>query len=352
MTNDEHRRLSGTRAHAGRRVLLLALLSAVCVARGLGQQAEPNAPAQAPPPPAGFWPTPKMIEGICENIALDMVDEYGLDDTQRAQIEALLKERFPAWLEQVRPQLQPVINRFFEIQLSTHAPDPNEIQSFARQALPVLDSFKEFVVDLTQDVQPWLTEEQQIKLEGNVAAFEAAVTMIGARLADWAAGGYDPQTDFFMNPAARRRRVEQQRREARELAEQARRDAEARARGGQPASQPVATSTAPAESKDEWEIYVEQFIAKYELDAQQRQKAYAFLHAQQDAREKYLASKRGAMQRLARRLAAAKTDAERTEILGQLEKIHAPVKRMFERLKAKLMTLPTRAQLRRAQKEK
>lgn len=109
---------------------------------------------------------------------------------------------------------------------------------------------------------------------------------------------------------------------------------------------------APANRTDfesDWERYVNEFIARYQLNEEQQQRARSILSECQDAARSYLARRQATIDNLDRQLEQLKSTPEKTEevqrINKQKEKLREPIGRIFEtRLKPRLERLPTRAQ--------
>ena len=94
---------------------------------------------------------------------------------------------------------------------------------------------------------------------------------------------------------------------------------------------------APKEDKDEWTLYVERFIERYQLNREQQQKAHLFLDQQKTRKESYLASKGREVERITKMFQDAGKDAKRMELAeNAYRKLHEPVGLMFEKLKQKL----------------
>lgn len=116
---------------------------------------------------------------------------------------------------------------------------------------------------------------------------------------------------------------------------------------------PKNASTQPvsAESRwKHWEQYVRDFVAEYELDSDQQQKAVMLLLRCEVKGDSYLASRADALEKLeAERLDPAK----KTEADEKLAKLLAPIDDIFEKnLKPGLEKLPTRAQRAAVEKRK
>jgi hypothetical protein len=126
---------------------------------------------------------------------------------------------------------------------------------------------------------------------------------------------------------------------------------------------PPARSVTRAPGKDyegEWDRYVADFIKKYGLNDEQKQKAEGILKDCKSQAERYLTGKQADMERLDAEEAKLKaaTDKEKAqerskalaEINKQRTEMREPVSQIFERqLKPKLERLPTRAQRRDAE---
>lgn len=105
-----------------------------------------------------------------------------------------------------------------------------------------------------------------------------------------------------------------------------------------------------------WEKYVRDFIAKYQLNESQSQRALAILDTCKQRANRYLKSRRMHLERIERDLAElAKSDAkdvaaQRTNLNKRQQDLLEPIGRIFDRqLKPRLERLPTRAQKKAAE---
>lgn len=103
--------------------------------------------------------------------------------------------------------------------------------------------------------------------------------------------------------------------------------------------------------ESEWEAYTREFIAKYQLDEGQSQRAWTILKDCQEQADLYLLRNRARLSSLEQRLRAkpsgdeAKRKAEEAALGEMLHEVCAPVEQIFEaRLKPRLDRLPTRSQ--------
>ncbi|MBU0640813.1 MAG: hypothetical protein KKB50_18260 [Planctomycetes bacterium] len=319
-------------------------------------------------PSAGFWPTQRMMELFIERTSEDLAERYDFDEDQLYNTQELFKERFPRWLTDNRARIQTVLNEFIEAQLAGEAPDPEHVADWAQRALPLLEDFQGLVHETSGDMREYLTEEQQLILAGELAAFDTGVKFTSTKLYRWREGGYDPEVEWVQDRRDRRRidHMEQQRLEQDMNA--ARHEAIARAGGGEygagegeyqhamevrPQNSPRAPgkqAAAQQQATDEWARYVEDFIRRYQLNEEQQNSARRTLEKRRTARDNYLARKGAEMERIQKLFKTADTAEAVEQAEASYKKLNEPVERMFTQLKEKLNSLPTRKQRQQAAK--
>ena len=310
-------------------------------------------------PTEGFWPTKLMLERIFDRIADEMASNYEMDDEQRDRTAALFKKRLARFLEKNRPEIQSLTNEFFEVQLHNEAPTPGAVATWSQRVLPLLDELKGVAEAVTDDMHEYFTDDQITKLEGELAAFNTGLTIASAKLGTWAAGEYDPDREWFAPGPGREKKeredaekMDAAMKEAQERAEAEARAAiessEADAAGRSIPKKPAAPATAPV-AKDEWTVYTEDFVRRYELEPEQEQRARSFLRSAQFERDRYLQRKSDEIERVTKSALDATSDEDRVRAKEQADRLQAPVERMFQQLRDKLNTLPTRAQRARAE---
>jgi len=316
-------------------------------------------------PTEGFWPTRLMLERVLDRIADSMREDYGLDEEQDRRNRELLKRTIPKFLNENRAEIQTLMNQFFEAQFAGEAPEPADVAVWSQRVLPLLHDFQELSGDMADEMRTWLSDEQQIKLEGELAAFQTGVTLVSNKLHVWANGGYDPATDWVPDEAERRRRRHEEDQLAQQAMEEARQARLEELGYVAPATEEAAvggagvggahasptTSSAPA-VKDEWVRYVEDFVEQYELDREQAQRARLYLAVQIESRDRHLRRNREKIEEVTKLLRSADSDEQRQRAQQQYDALTGPVEKLFQELKDKLQTLPTREQIRRAEERK
>lgn len=309
-------------------------------------------------PTEGFWPTQAMLDRAFERIVRDMSRDYGFDDQQREMATELVRDTLTRYLNENRDEIQALMNRYIEAVMNEDAPAPDDVATWSQRALPLVNKFRAEVDTMAERMRGFLTEDQQYILDGNIAAFHTGMDFGTQRLQSWAAGEYDPETEWIRNPGVERRERERLHEVRRQMLD-ARRQAITQATG-QPAAEPfsgaataaearpVGATSKPAAPPDDWERYVEQFVRKYDLNEDQRQRAFQFLTARQRERDQQLKRRGPQMERIEKLYKEAKTPEEVARAEAEFEKLNAPIERIFDNLKRQLDTLPTREQRRKA----
>ncbi|HMQ14897.1 MAG TPA: hypothetical protein PKC49_02885 [Phycisphaerae bacterium] len=358
----------------GRRTWLTGLLLsawAACAAAAHAQEFPDGGRQRARIPSEGFWPTRVMMDRGIDRLTEELAKQYEFDEDQLARTRELLKERFPRFLEDNRAEIQTLMNQFFEAQLRGEPPTPEVVADWSQRALPLFNQFSQLARDTADDMREFLTDDQAVRLEGNIAAFNAGAAMVNNRLSIWAEGSYNPETEWVFDRGERRQRMREERRRMRdemetaraaaveaEVAEQAAReaagvsgqppqgDAGAAAASREQVGERPATpaSSAGGAGKDAWEQYVGDFCKRYEFSDGQRQSAERFLRAAQRQRDEYRARYTRQFEAAESKLKAAKDDAGRKSAAEELAKLARPMERIFQQLKDRLSKLPTAAQ--------
>lgn len=307
---------------------------AACVlaAPAIGQDVEERPERATKVPTAGFWPTERMMERMIDRITEEMGKHYGFDEDQLYTTREMFKANYPKFLNENRAEVQTLMNEYFEALLNDGPPAVEEVAGWAQRVQPLLAEFGEVSTEVMAGMREYLTDEQLTMFDAESAAFETGMSMAQNKLSAWAAGGYDPETEWIHSPPPdAETQAEYEAEAARAAAENEGTDVEAAA----------AAVTVP---KDDWTIYTEKFIERYQLNVEQKQKAFVFLRRQQEARDRFLRRKAPEMARVSKLLSNAETEEARTAALAEYEELNEPVARMFQTLKDRLATLPTRAQ--------
>jgi len=301
----------------------------------------------------GLFFTERIIDRVINRVTEDLAEHYGLDEDQLYNTRAIVKERFPRFFQENRAQLIRIANRWMEVMLADEPPTPEEVAEWAQLVTPLLGQFAGLVEETAQDMRSFMTDEQQTKLDGELAMFRVGLEVANRRLQVWADGGYDWETEWPRSDKFREKEWER----ARELEREQRR-ARAQAMGLDPNSvdagsagdpgltrdNPPTRPTSQPGRTDDWAAYVENFIRRYQLDETQKTAAYKLLRRAQEDRERYLRRKLSDIEAVEKRLREAKTEEDRARAKADYERLNEPLDRYFRRLKDGLEALPTRRQ--------
>ena len=330
-------------------------VAAALAAGAVAQNYDPadQGPARPRKPAGGNLLTDRLIDSTINRITDHMAELYGFDEDQLWNTRDTLKARFPQWLQQNRDELQALFVQYAEAVVGDDPPTPDDVADWAARALPLMQQFTGLVDESAEEMRGYLTDQQQVVLEGQRAAMQVATNYMQQRLSVWENGGYDWKTEwpgsrtFHEQERARQQQLEREARQARNVAMGLPADADAppAAGGAAPSGKPdLQTRPAPGGPKDEWVVYTENFIKRYQLDEAQQNSAHKFLRDQQALRDRYLQRHVDEIKTLEEKQNAAKDEGAQALVKADYQRLYKPVEGYFERLKERLETLPRRNQ--------
>ncbi|MCH7870107.1 MAG: hypothetical protein IID33_00240 [Planctomycetes bacterium] len=276
------------------------------------------------------------VENLIERGTDDWARSFDFDDEQLETMRRIVKDTFIPFLRKNRGTLGDLLSEFIEVQTGVESPDVDGVAEWAERALPVLNRFKDMLDDTTDQMREHMTEDQQFSLDAQHAAMQAGFTMVRRKIAGWADGGFDPETEWYPDHP----------------------------RPGDPSDPPIepvevsdpkpaapASQPAPSDdSNDEWTRYVVDFIERYDLGPNQRQDARRQLRKHHDERDAYLTRPRTVndIARAAKLVQEAETEQEEAEAQRQLDRLdqraEERIAAIFQHLKDTLEKIPTRKQ--------
>lgn len=299
--------------------------------------------------------TPGIINNVINRITDEMGRHYGFDDDQVWNARDVLKSQFPDWFMNHRREIVPLMNEYVEMICDDEPPTPERVAEWVSRVQPLANDFMVRVEESAEELRDFMTEEQQQILSGELAAINVAVGQMNRRFEVWKRGGFDWETEwpgserFHREEVRRQQQLIDQQNQAREevwgpgVSAEMLRDGEIviapeieepQGKGGGGASP----------NKDAWEIYVEDFIKRYDLDEAQQNQAHKILRAQLEDRADYLRRIDGRVRELQRAFSKAKTEEEKARLREQVDRLNTPLQRRFELLKERLDRIPTRKQ--------
>jgi chromosome segregation ATPase len=278
---------------------------------------------------SGLWPTQKLMRSMVERWAMEMTDQYELDEEASQRVREDMLARWPAYLESNRTQIQPVLNQFLEMRMGVEPPTKEEVSAWAAKAKPILESMSVEFEAGSREFKEVLRPLQKARFELEALKYRAGMTAARAKLNQWEQGEFDPRD--FWEPTRVARRKE---REARQAAEAA--------AAGVEAKEPEDQIELELEN---WDRYVRTFIEIYGLDDAQRDAARSMLTELKQRALDHRDRNSDRIQQLELRIADGDTtDEQVAEIKQQLVELYGPIDKMFTELKDRLNGIPTTQQ--------
>ncbi len=278
----------------------------------------------------------RTVENMLERGTDEWARSHHFDDEQLETMHRIVKDNFIPFLKKNRGTLGDLVSDFIEVQTGVESPDIDDLAEWAERALPVLNRFKDMLDDTFDQMGEHLTEDQQFSLNAQHAAMQAGFTMVRRRIAGWADGDFDPETEWYPyhpRPGDRPKQPNEN----------------VEAVGPDPIS--PASQPAPSDDpNDEWTRYVVDFIERYDLGPNQRQDARRQLRKHHDERDAYLTRPRTVndIARAAKLVQEAETEQEEAEAQRQLDRLdqraEERIAAIFQHLQDTLEKIPTRKQ--------
>lgn len=303
-----------------------------------------------------FTITPKMVNGILGKMADETSNRYGFDEDQKYQTREIFRDRLSNWLADNQEGIQKLMSGYVEGLLADEAPSPEYVADLAAGLRPLAEDFKNVMVDMSDEMGDYMTEDQLIQKEGEIAAIETMFTFIDQRLGSWEEGGFDPVIDHptgaqFQQAERERQQIvatatQEARKETIDMIYEGRDkpfgDNLDRVRRDQNSTQSASAKT--AEDKDPWSIYVREFVKKYELNDAQSNQCDRILRKLQEDRDTYLRRVDPRIVEIENRLTETPAGPARDQLVAKYEELAKPIETKFTLLKQKLNKIPTRAQ--------
>lgn len=347
-------------------------------------------------------------DALIDNYARFLARKYNLNDEQDAYTQKLMRERTQQFLDKHKDQLFDMVDRMFEVRGGAEM-SQDELHSWGEAAQPIYEEAKQMIVQSNDEWRQILNDEQKkihdedLRLMNeSFAQTEDQLNRINSgdmTIEEFRQGnrktgsaGPKPKTVNKRNPPGEAGTspgggsgAPNAMGNPKPINPKSTGSSPGKTMpGGSPSGRPgepngagphspgteaghsdtakkagatnTKAGTAPKES--EWEAYVRDFIQKYQLNEDQAQKARDILKDSQDQAARHLDSKKKEVEKLDKEIAATKEskDKEKTKTLADLNqkrgKLTDPVNQIFDRMKARLNKLPTRAQMRAAEASK
>ncbi len=306
----------------------------------------PTAEEQKPPPVSeGLWPSRRMRDLLLSRWVDQVGHQFKLNEKQTEQLRESVVKRWGGFIGDNRSTLKPLINDFIEMRLGREPPSTEQVESWAREALPMFKKTRAQFDEGKADFREVLSPLQRAKFEVQLLELGVGMNFLEERLTQLSDGNIDDVArDMFWEPpgltqAERRQRRNEQRRERAEAVERA-------------AKVAAAAADHIAVELTAWERYAIDFINRYNLDEGQRTTARSCLTELTERARAHRDRRRMDIAHIENQIAGfSGSETELTALKEQLTELYGPIDDMFKELERRLEQIPTAAQRARAEQE-
>jgi hypothetical protein len=183
-------------------LVLLAVSSAAAQPRApQGNDDSLNRPTEA-----GFRFTPGMARVFAGAWTGHLTGHLGLDPSKSDEATEKIARRFMQMMHQMDGPAQELVERFMEEQMSAAARGEQSFiprgfgQEFGERVVPLVPAIREMARGAVQDIRPMLPLKQQLKLAGEMMAFNKGLDAFEERMRQWADGRADMTRNPFEDP--------------------------------------------------------------------------------------------------------------------------------------------------------
>lgn len=287
---------------------------------------------QTTKPGSGLWPSPKITDLLLTRWADQFSRQFGLSEDQNQKARQAMVDRWGRYLRENREKIEPLINDFLEMRLELEPPSREQVQSWSKRALPVLDQTQEQVQQGANDFRAFLNPQQLSRFDSQMLQFGVGLRMARNRLEVFKDGEFDPADarEFWRAPRARAPRQQSP-------------DANKKTKKSEAAAD---KKLDPIELElDAWRQYAEAFVLRYELVEGQRDTVRSILADVTEQARNHRTRYRHEIDRLERRIEHFNgSEKELSELKRLLADLYGPIDRMFADFKARIDEIPTAVQ--------
>lgn len=184
-------------------LVLLAVSTAAAQQSGAGSG---NSDPMDRPTEAGFRFTPGMARIFASAWTGHLTGQLGLDKSKADEATEKVARRFMQMMHQIDGPGQELIERFMEEQMSAAARGEQSFvprgfgKEFGERVVPLVPAIRDMARGTVQDIRPMLPLKQQLKLAGEMMAFNKALDAFEERMRAWADGRADTTRNPFEDP--------------------------------------------------------------------------------------------------------------------------------------------------------
>ncbi|GJM24612.1 MAG: hypothetical protein DHS20C16_10270 [Phycisphaerae bacterium] len=282
----------------------------------------------------GLWNVDSMMEQAVENISR----RYNLNDDQKSKTKKMLVDEVTKFLD-THDNIWPLVRDLGRYQIKGEAPEGEIARRIGANALPLMEDIRETILSCNEDWDSILNEEQRRLHEWDLNDMKLTFEKMDENFTAMSQGkARNP--GIFPGPNEHEVKAPPVRKKP--------------SKDFKPKLVRDARDYRPQE--DKWELYVQDFIKKYELTEGQSEAAHSILRECKTRAAAYRLSKERDFADAKKRLTdvrkskqpAAITKTKEKVWTTVLQKLRKPVDDLFEELKDRLAKIPSAAQKKRA----
>ena len=146
-----------------------------------------------------------MMYLFIDRMTEELGKTYGFNEEQLHQTRAV-ERRIYAWLNEHRHEIQQLTNEYFKPCWKTNRPTLNSSPAGHNACCPGRQ-FAERCETVSEQIRPFLTEDQRLTLVGQLASFRVGMKYLNQR-SGWAEGGFDARNRVASQPRRKGRERE------------------------------------------------------------------------------------------------------------------------------------------------
>jgi len=312
--------------------LFVMSLFAVVTATGLsaGEEKNPKHKAKAPAVTEKASAAAKTaaktssatVDAIMETATRNIGRRYNLNEAQLGKTRELMRREVYKFLQTHEDQVWPLIRDLLKAQLGQKPPESIEdVMRIGKGALPLAQLAQEAIINANEEWREYLTAEQRVTHDYDMAEMRKTFKSINNNFERWAEGKPTGKSIFPKPPPP---------------AASPPRPPKPLGKLPEPAEESIAETTMF------FEAYVNEFIAKYELDAGQVNAARSILGEFKGQAAKFRATNYKEIAAISQELLDAQKQRDRkriTEIEGRRRKLLQHVYALFAEMDSRLQGL-------------
>lgn len=261
------------------------------------------------------------IDPIMELYVSSISRHYNLDESQRRYTQALLTRRVKGFLQDYEKDVRDVMAEFMNYQIGQRIPPPEVAKEFAQRAEPLIEAMKHEIYEGNRIWRQVLNEQQKQIHDRDLKQMDQFFENINKQLDNWSQGKVEP-----LNQTGR----------------------------------PTVSRPQMLNPEDAWDYYVNSFVYRYGLDQGQRETAFSILRELKDEARRLRETRAPDFERIEnqrKELNEQLTKQDSANLVEQYQKkmlelnadkqkLEVPIRGLFDKLKARLETIPNADQRR------